>query len=55
MLSFTILYQKAIENVTSDRRNDLRQFELSEEEWAIAQEVCDTLKVRDVAVWLFYY
>jgi hypothetical protein len=52
MLCFAILYRKAIENITSDRRNDLQQFELSEEEWAIVQEVCDVLKVRDVAVWL---
>jgi len=55
MLCFAILYWKAIESITLDHGNDLWQFELSEEEWAIAQEVCDVLNVCDVAVWLCMY
>jgi len=55
MLCFAILYWKAIESITSDHGNDLWQFKLSEEEWAIAQEVCDVLKVHDMGVWLCTY
>ena len=47
MLAFAIEYRKAIEKITSDRRNDLQQFELSGEEWVIAEELRDILKVRD--------
>ena len=39
MLCFAIQYRKAIEDMTSDWTNDLRQFELVEEEWAIAEEL----------------
>ena len=47
MLAFAVEYRKAIEKITSDRKNDLRQFELSGEEWVIAEELRDILKVRD--------
>jgi hypothetical protein len=46
MLSFSVKYRKAIEVMTSERKNDLRQFELEEEEWAIAEELGNTLMVR---------
>jgi hypothetical protein len=46
MLCFSIEYRKAIENMTSERKNDLRQYELDEDEWVIAEELSDTLKVR---------
>ena len=49
MLSFAIEYCEAIESMTADRKNDLRKFELAEEEWVIAEEVCDTLKACDMA------
>lgn len=45
MLSFALEYRTAIETLTSDRKNDLRQFELSEEEWEIVKELSDMLKV----------
>jgi hypothetical protein len=45
MLSFVVKYRKAIELLTSERKNDLRQYELMEAEWVIASELCDTLKV----------
>jgi hypothetical protein len=48
MLCFTIQYRKAIEEMTFDRKNDLRQFELVEKEWAIVEELRDTLKVCDL-------
>ena len=45
MLSFAVEYRKAIESMTSDRKNDLRQYKLDEDEWNIAEELCDTLEV----------
>lgn len=45
MLSFALEYRTAVEHLTSDRKNDLRQFELSDDEWVIVQELSDTLKV----------
>ena len=47
MLCFAIEYRKAIENMTSEHKNDLRQFELIEDEWAVATQLKDTLEVRD--------
>ena len=48
MLSFAIEYREAIESMTADQKNDLRKFELAEEERGIAEEVCDTLKAYDM-------
>ena len=47
MLCFALEYRAAIENITSDRKNNLRQFELQEDEWTIAEELRDVLKVCD--------
>ena len=47
-LSFATEYREAIESMTADRKNDLRKFELAEEEWVIAEEVCNTLKACDM-------
>lgn len=58
MLSFALEYRTAIEALTSERKNDLRQFELSEEEWEIVQELSDTLKVGPCvcgSVWVHVY
>jgi hypothetical protein len=48
MLCFAVDYCKAIESISLDRKNDLRQFKLVEDEWAIMEELRDTLKVCDV-------
>jgi len=48
MLSFAIEYHKALESITANWKNDLQQFELSEDEWVIAEQVCDTLKVCEM-------
>lgn len=45
MLSFLLEYWTAIEHITSERKNKLQWFELSKEEWDIARELSDTLKV----------
>jgi hypothetical protein len=47
MLYFALEYRAAIESITSDRKNNLRQFELVEDEWVIVKELQDTLKVCD--------
>ena len=49
MLSFAIKYREAMESMTVDQKNDLRKFELAEEECVIAEEVCDMLKACDMA------
>ena len=45
MLSFALEYRKAIDILTAERKNGLRQFELSEREWTIVSQLCETLKV----------
>ena len=46
MLTFVVTYRKAVELFMSERKNDLRAYELKEKEWAIVVELCGTLKVR---------
>ena len=46
MLSFSVKYRKVIEVMTSEWKNELCQFELEEEEWAIAEELGNILMVR---------
>jgi hypothetical protein len=50
MLYFAIKYRKAIEALTLGQKNNLRQFELKEEEWDVAEELMDMLKVHDAIV-----
>ena len=45
MLSFILEHRKAIDNYTGDRRNDLRGFELTVEEWGVIKQLCDILEV----------
>ena len=45
MLSFVLEYRKAYDKFTADRRNDLRQFELNEEEWKVVEQLADVLMV----------
>jgi hypothetical protein len=47
MLEFALEYRKAIDILTADRQNDLRDYELAEREWAIATQLRDILKVND--------
>jgi hypothetical protein len=48
MLNFALEYRKAVDILTADRKNELREYELSEREWTIAGQLCDILKVSDV-------
>jgi hypothetical protein len=45
MLSFAIDYRAAINTVTSNRDLNLRKYELEDDEWVIAENLRDTLKV----------
>ena len=44
MLNFAIDYRIAIDMVTSNCDLNLRKYELADEEWATAENLCDTLK-----------
>ena len=44
MLNFTIDYHIAINMVISNRDLNLHKYKLADEEWATAENLCDTLK-----------
>lgn len=46
MLEFTLEYKAVLNAFTSDRDNDMRQYEMDEKEWDIVKELVDILKVR---------
>jgi hypothetical protein len=48
MLNFAVSYRKALDAITGDRKMDLRNFELSENEWALATQLRDVLKVSPI-------
>ena len=45
MLKFAIEYRLAIDTITAERDMKLRNYELGKEEWKVAEELCDVLKV----------
>ena len=45
MLDFAVEYRDALDAITGDRDMKLRQYELSEEDWNIATQLRDVLKV----------
>jgi hypothetical protein len=51
-LNFAIEYRGAIDQATSDRKLDLRKYELSEEEWGYAGELCKVLRVSSALKFL---
>ena len=44
MLIFALNYRQAIDEITADK--DMRKYELSEDEWALVQQLGDVLAVR---------
>ena len=46
MLDFALEYRLGVDAMTSERKHDLRKFELTAEEWEIARQLHDVLKVR---------
>jgi hypothetical protein len=45
MLDFAMLYRKPLDLLSGERGNELRQFELKEEEWRLVAQLRDALKV----------
>lgn len=45
MLNFAVEYRDALDAITGDRDMKLRQYELSEEDWKVATQLRDVLKV----------
>jgi hypothetical protein len=45
MLDFAVEHIAAVNAITSDRDMKLRQYELSEDEWDVARQLQDVLKV----------
>jgi len=50
MLKFAIEYCEALESITGNQKMKLRQYKLTEEDWQIATQPCDILKVRYYAL-----
>jgi hypothetical protein len=50
MLTFAVEHKRQLRELTSDLTNDLRAYELSQEEWKLAEELRDTLKVNKYLV-----
>jgi hypothetical protein len=48
MLDFAVQHQKPLDLLSAQRGNGLRKLELSQEEWNIAAQLRDVLKVREV-------
>lgn len=46
VLQFALQYRTAIDDITGNKVANLRQYELMDEDWDIAEELCNTLKVR---------
>jgi hypothetical protein len=46
MLVFAVQYRPAIDKITSDKSANLRKYELDDDEWRIAAQLQNTLKVR---------
>lgn len=51
MLDFAVKHIAPINAITSDREMKLRQYELSEDEWDVARQLRDVLKVC-IRLWL---
>jgi len=45
MLQFVLNYRLALDDITGDREMKLRQYEMDDNEWEIAHQLCLVLKV----------
>lgn len=50
MLEFVLKYHKAIDAITQKRELGLHEFELDTDEWILAQQLTDVLKVCQILV-----
>ena len=48
MLDFALNYRLAIDSITSTRELNLRKYELQDNEWAVAENLRDTLQVCSI-------
>jgi hypothetical protein len=46
MLTFALEYREAIDIICANKNMDLHNYELSEKEWELAQQLCDVLKAH---------
>ncbi|THH16129.1 hypothetical protein EW146_g4452 [Bondarzewia mesenterica] len=53
MLQFALEYRKALDAIAGDQEMDLRSFELLKDEWRIAAQLCDVLKILKDATMFF--
>ncbi|KAJ3499225.1 hypothetical protein NLJ89_g10123 [Agrocybe chaxingu] len=53
MVEFAVEYRAALDRFTGDKRNDLRKFEMSAEEWKIAEQLRDILSTLKDAMLFF--
>jgi hypothetical protein len=50
MLTFTLEYRRVVEKFVADRKNNLRELELSEDEWKIVAQLNEVLMVGGYAI-----
>jgi len=50
LLQFALEYRAAIDDIAGNKVANLRKYELADEDWVIASQLCDTLKVR-LLIW----
>lgn len=50
MLAFTLEYRHVVEKFVADRKNNLRELELSEDEWKIVAQLSEVLMVGGYAI-----
>ena len=48
-------YSEAIDVITGDRNMNLRKFKMSKEEWTVAEQLQEVLKVSSIRVDKFIY
>jgi len=46
MLEFAVQHWMAINDIAGNKAANLHQYELCDEEWTIAEQLCETLRVR---------
>jgi hypothetical protein len=55
MLTFTLEYRHVVERFVADQKNNLRELELSEDEWKIVAQLSDVLMVGGYVIHGMYY
>jgi hypothetical protein len=49
MLNFALDYRVAIDGITSNRDLNLCKYKLEDDEWAVAERLCDTLEACNLS------